>query len=176
MDIRLRNSIIALSVFIASASVAWAAASTVKYFQRIKQTTYTGTVKAAVTAGDESQRTLEAIPQSGCIGEKAGSPTCELNYQDTEYYREYTATISGAPTINTDTDPPTFYFDAKYYLNGKRVRLLEEEDGTKFYRFKTVRVHTFADGHTTEETLAGQTLPTTGTKTYTYKIITLQAR
>lgn len=176
MNTPVRNGIIALSVFVASVSVVWAATSTVKYFQHIKQTTYAGTIEATVTAGDESQKTLEAIPQNGCIADEAGSATCELNYQDTEYYREYSATLSGVPRINTDTDPPTFYIKRKYYLNGKRVGLLEESDGAKTYRFKTVRVHTFADGHTTEEILPGVTLPTVGTKTYTYKITTLQPR
>lgn len=176
MSTSTRNIVITFAVFVASASVVWAATSSVTYFQRIKQTTYTGTVRATVTAGGESQKALEAHPVSGCIMEKAASPTCERQYRDTQYYREYSSTIANAPKINTDTDPPTFFIDEKYYLNGKRVRLLEEEDGTKLYRFKTVRVHEFADGHTTEETLAGQTLPKTGTKTYTYEIVTLQPR
>lgn len=165
-------SIIAVvAVLAATASVAWAA-TTIRYFQRIQQSTYTDTATVTITAGADYETESSPTIVSNCIMENSSSPTCERQYVDVITSRDYTTSISGLMRVNTRTDPPTFYYNAVFSKNGQIVNL--PAAGTRQFRVKRVRTHTFADGHTTTETLSGERLPTTGTSEYDVKIVTLR--
>lgn len=160
-----------LAIVIASASVVWAA-TTIRYFQKIKQTTVTDTATVTITAGADYEMESSPVIVSNCIADNASSPTCERQYVDTITFRDYTTKITGLVKVNTNTNPPTFYYSATFVKDGKVVNL--PPAGTRQYRVQRVRTHSFADGHTTTETLAGEKLPTTGSSDYDVKIVTLQ--
>ncbi len=174
---------------VAISSVAYAAVST-KYFQKIKQNTYTGDISIATTKGTESSvethRSTELVGWTSgslastaicktLIGEGQDAAQVNAGYISTAHYREYSVKQNGAiPAIDVNVDPPIFYSKAFYYKNGKMTSL--PAFTTKKYLFKSVNTTVYCDGHTTsEETLmASNTLPTVGTIKYTYKLITLQ--
>ena len=145
------------SIAFGIAGIAFAASAT-KYFQRIKQTTYSGSIKVTAVKGVDTvssatnageawastwkpgDSTPKNSSQNACYALSDGSTfnpaTCESGHVTFTYQTSFTTTTSALPTVSTDTDPPTFYSKTQYYLNGKAVSL--PGSGTAKYTTKSV--------------------------------------
>lgn len=145
-----------------------------RYWQKIKQRTYSGTATVTVSASADVVRSLPAVVVSDCIGASVPA-SCEKSYQDTTTYRTVTTAISGLATPVGTVSQPIFFNETYYFTDTTyKTQASVAAAGAKEYTVSTSRVHTWGDDHTTTETIAGETIPSNSTATYPFKTVTMQ--
>ena len=186
-----KKSLIAISVGAIAfgiAGIAFAATAT-KYFQRIKQNTYTGSATVTITQTGEFTTELQrtGIATTWVAGDAVSSSVCTtlvgMEHQSaatvdsgatilTRTSRVYSTKITGLPSIDTNANPPIFYQNVTYTLNGKKATI--PNTGSATLVVKDVRSTIYCDGHVVDKTTTVDALPSVGVTKYNYSYITLQ--
>ncbi|MFH0804919.1 MAG: hypothetical protein V1916_01850 [Patescibacteria group bacterium] len=179
-------SIAVVTTVLAIGSIAYAATA-VKYFNRIKETTVSGSLTVTVkqvservaqsrdkgvtswTSGPVTPGTWNSCDSSGDLS------TIEAGKIRDATLRKFTTTVTGSvPPVPSNQYPPIFFSTLTYYKNGK-VFEFNISPGTKEYEAGYTLTKVYCDGHTVVTQGAGEKLPTAGSQVYTYKRLLYQA-